>query len=398
MLSQNIGTPCEPVVSVGDMVYVGQIVAKSSALVSVPIHASTSGVVESVDTQKIVIKSDGKQTIDPSIKPPVVRCKEDFIEVVKQSGLVGLGGAGFPTYAKLNVKDRGRTDTLIVNAAECEPFVTSDTREIIENAVDVLDGICVLQKCLAVTSVMIGIEVHNKEAISILRSMISKNSVYENIQVIALPAKYPQGAEKILIESCTQRVVPLGKLPGDIGVIVLNVSSVGFLGRYFKTGMPLITRRLTVDGDAIKTPKNVCAPIGTLVKDLVEFCDGYQLPPAKILLGGPMMGTPLASDEVPITKRSNAVTIFSQKQAAQHKEIACIRCARCADACPVSIMPVLIDQNVRLKNMQGLRTLSVNACIDCGLCSFVCPSNRTLIQNVRVGKELLYELREGGHA
>ncbi|MCL1948755.1 MAG: electron transport complex subunit RsxC [Turicibacter sp.] len=398
MLSQHIGAPCQPVVEVGDEVLVGQLVAKSEAFVSAPIHATVSGIIEAIDEQKIIIKSDGKQAIDPSIKPPTIETDEDFIQAVKTSGLVGLGGAGFPTFIKFNVKDKSQIDTLIINAAECEPFITSDAREIIENAADVLEGIRVLADFLQVEKSMIGIEDHNAEAINVLNTQISGNAAYKNIHIQILPPKYPQGAEKVLIESCTKRILPLGKLPSDVGVVVSNVSSIGFLGRYLKTGMPLVTRRLTLDGGAVKTPKNILAPIGTLVKDLVEFADGYQQPPAKILSGGPMMGMPLDSDEKPITKRSNAITIFSPVQAMEHEELECIRCARCVDACPMSLMPVSIDQNVRQNNLEALKTLDLNACIDCGLCSFACPSKRTLVQNIRVGKNMLREAEQGGKA
>ncbi|MCL1990208.1 MAG: electron transport complex subunit RsxC [Defluviitaleaceae bacterium] len=398
MLSQHIGAACEPVVTVGDHVYVGQIIAQSSAFVSAPIHASVSGVIEVVDDHKIIIKSDGKGTIDPTVEPPAINNDDDFVQAVKSSGLVGLGGAGFPTYIKFGVKDKSQIDTLIINAAECEPFITTDAREIIENTADVLEGILALGTHLDVTNMIIGIESHNKAAISSLQKEISSHSNYKNIKVKILPSKYPQGAEKVLIQSCLNRIVPLGKLPSDVGVVVSNVSSIGFLGRYLKTGVPLVTRRVTIDGGAVTTPKNILAPIGTLVKDLVDCCGGYQLPPAKILSGGPMMGMPLESDDLPITKRSNAVTIFNHVQAVEHEEIECIRCARCIDVCPVNLLPVAIDQNVRLKNMDELQQLDLNACIDCGLCSFSCPSNRTLVQNIRVGKGMLRELAQGGQA
>jgi electron transport complex protein RnfC len=398
MLSQHIGAPCTPIVRIGNTVYVGQIVAESSAKVSAPIHASVSGIVEAIDDHKIVIKSDGKQTRDPSICTPTINNEQDFVNAVKQSGLVGLGGAGFPTYIKFDVKNKKQIDTLIINAAECEPFITSDTREIIENTADVLDGTIALAEHLDVKSIMIGIENHNEEAISILQKMISSISGYQNIQVKILPSKYPQGAEKVLIESCTKRILPPGKLPSDIGVIVSNVSSIGFLGRYLKTGMPLVTRRVTVDGGGIKTPKNISAPIGTLIKDLVQFCGGYQSSPVKILSGGPLMGVPVENDEMPITKRSNAITILDQTQATHYEELECIRCSHCVTACPMKLMPVSIDRNVRLKNMDELQTLNLDACINCGLCSFSCPSNRTLVQNIRIGKGMLRELAQGGKA
>lgn len=397
MLSQHIGAPCQPIVEVGQHVHVGQVVAESSAFVSAPIHASVSGTVESIDG-KIVIKADGKQTLDPSIAAPTINSGEDFINAVKKSGLVGLGGAGFPTFIKFNVKDKSQIDTLIINAAECEPFITSDAREIIENTHDVLEGVRNLANHLEVSKSIIGIEDHNKEAISALESAIAKGDQYKNISIKILPPKYPQGAEKVLIESCTGRILPLGKLPSDVGVVVSNVSSIGFLGRFLTTGMPLVSRRVTLDGGSVQNPKNIIAPIGTLVKDLVAFADGYKMPAAKILSGGPMMGMPLASDEFPITKRSNAVTVMSHKEAMEHEELECIRCARCIDVCPMSLLPTTIDQNVRNNNVEALKSLDLAACIDCGLCSFACPSKRTLVQNIRVGKNMLREAAEGGKA
>lgn len=396
MLSQHIGAPATPIVAVGDEVSIGQVVAEATGFVSAPIHATVSGTIELVDDKKIVIKNDGKQTVDPSVAPPVINSGEDFINAVKASGLTGLGGAGFPTFIKFNVKDKDAIDTLIINAAECEPFITSDAREIIENTEDVLYGIHTLAGFLEVQRAVIGIEDHNTEAIAALNDLITTSDTYRDIQVKVLPSKYPQGAEKVLIESCTGRILPLGKLPSDVGVVLSNVSSIGFLGRFLKTGMPLVSRRVTVDGGAISTPKNILAPIGSLVKDLVAFADGYASAPAKILSGGPMMGMPLPSDEMPITKRSNAVTIFNHKQAMEHEELECIRCARCVDACPMDLMPVSIDQNVRNNNLEALKTLDLAACIDCGLCSFACPSKRTLVQNIRVGKNMLREAAEGG--
>jgi len=399
MLSQHIGAPATAIVEEGHDVYVGQVVAESTGFVSAPIHATISGRVMSVDDKKIIIKSNGKMEIDPNIVPPTISNDEDFINAVKNSGLVGLGGAGFPTFIKFNVKDKNQIDTLIINAAECEPFITSDAREIIENTADVLEGIRLLADHLEVSRSIIGIENHNQEAISALENAIAKGSEYKNISIKILPPKYPQGAEKVLIESCTGRILPLGKLPSDVGVVVSNVSSIGFLGRFINTGMPLVARRVTLDGGAIKNPKNIVAPIGTLVKDLVAFADGYKMPAAKILSGGPMMGMPLASDDFPITKRSNAVTVMSHKEAMEHEELECIRCARCIDVCPMSLLPTTIDQNVRNNNIEALKSLDLAACIDCGLCSFACPSKRTLVQNIRVGKNMLREAAaQGGKA
>lgn len=409
-LSQHIGAPCKPVVSLGDLVKVGQIIATSEAVVFAPIHASVSGevvnIADTVDanglkTCEITLKSDGKQLLHEGITPPNISSKEDFIEAVRASGLVGLGGAGFPTHVKLNVSPevREKIDMLLINAAECEPYITSDVREILENPYDILDGIQAVSKHLEIKQVMIAIEDTNQQAIQLLSDILSnKRETYPHVSVKILPSTYPQGAEKVLVQSCTNRVIPLGKLPADVGVVVMNVSSIGFLGRYLKTGIPLTSRRVTVDGDAIKKPGNVWAPIGTMTKDLIAFCGGYQKEAHLLIHGGPMMGLAQTNDETPIKKTTNAVLAFGELEMREHKEIACIRCARCIDVCPVNLMPVTIDQNVRLKKIDALQTLSLNACLDCGLCSFACPSNRMLVQNIRVGKGMLHHLTKGDQA
>ena len=388
IINKNICKSNKITVNIGETVYVGQVILESDSFVAASIHSSVSGVVETIYENKVVIKSDGKQTLDPSIKPPIINNDEDFINSLKQSGLIGIGGAGFPTYIKFETENKSKIETLIINAAESEPFITSDTREIIENTSDVLDGTIAIAAHFDIKNIIIGIQKNNEEAISTLEKMISENSKYKNIKIKILPSKYPQNNEKILIKSCTNIVLPLRKLPNEIGVSVLNVSFVGFLGNYLKTGIPLVSRRVTIDGGAIKTPKNIFAPIGTLVKDLVQFCDGYQSTPAKIIAGGPMMGKTLENDEVPITKMSNAITILNHEQASKPEEIECIRCARCVTACPTNILPVSIDRNVRLKNIDELKTLNLNACISCGLCTFICPSNRELLKNIRIGKTM----------
>lgn len=394
-VQQHIGAPCSPIVKAGDDVKVGQVIADSEAFVSAPIHSSVSGKVEKVLPTEIIIAADGQQTIDSSITPPVIESDQDFVQAVKKSGLVGLGGAGFPTYIKLNFskEDKSKIDTLLINAAECEPYITSDAREILENPYDVLDGVAAFSKHLEVKQAIIGIEDKNPTVILKLADILEKEKEkYKNISIKILPSQYPQGAEKILIESCTNRILPLGKLPSDVGIVVSNVSTVATFTRYLKTGIPLVARRITVDGSAVSEPKNVLVPIGTAAKDIIAFCGGYKEEPAKILQGGPMMGAALPTDEVAITKRTNSILAFGKKEAEQQEESDCIRCARCVDVCPMNLMPVTIDQNVRLNKVENLKNLNLAACIECGLCSFACPSNRYLVQNIRSGKAMLRDL------
>ena len=257
-----------------------------------------------------------------------------------------------------------------------------------ENSQDIISGINTVSKLLEVKEAIIGIEDNKPEAIRLMQELAAKNSG-ATIKVHSLPSRYPQGAEKVLIEQCTGRQVPPGKLPADVGVVVMNVTSVAFLARYLKTGMPLISKRVTVDGSAVNEPKNVRALIGTPVKDVIAFCGGYKGEPAKLLYGGPMMGTPLVTDEQPILKNTNGILAFNSAEAESYAESDCIRCARCVNACPMNLMPTLLEQNTRMGRADELARLNIMTCMECGCCSFVCPANRKLVQTIRIGKTVL---------
>ena len=398
-MSMHIGAPCTPKLKVGDTVYVGQVIGDSDAFVSAPIHSSVSGTVKKIDTilssngantPCVIIESDGEQTPDPSIQPPKVENNDDLVKAIRNSGLVGLGGAGFPAHVKLNPAPevKAKVDTLVINGAECEPYLTADVREILENSQDIISGINTVSKLLEVKEAIIGIEDNKPEAIRLMQELAAKNSG-ATIKVHSLPSRYPQGAEKVLIEQCTGRQVPPGKLPADVGVVVMNVTSVAFLARYLKTGMPLISKRVTVDGSAVNEPKNVRALIGTPVKDVIAFCGGYKGEPAKLLYGGPMMGTPLVTDEQPILKNTNGILAFNSAEAESYAESDCIRCARCVNACPMNLMPTLLEQNTRMGRADELARLNIMTCMECGCCSFVCPANKKLVQTIRIGKTVL---------
>ncbi len=398
-MQQHIGAPCIPVVKPGQVVFVGQVIGDSDQYVSAPIHSSVSGKVKKIDTllmpngakaQTVIIETDGKQTPDPSITPPVIKNHEDLIKAVRASGLVGLGGAGFPAHVKLSPKSKEGIDTLIINAAECEPYITADVREIIENSWDVMSGIYTVSDLLGVKQALIAIEDNKPEAIKIMENIASKDDGHGDIvKVKVLPSRYPQGAEKVLIQACTGRQVPPGKLPADVGVVVMNVASVAALSRYLKNGMPLVTKRLTIDGSAIKEPKNVRVPIGALVKDVIEFCGGYKEAPAKLLYGGPMMGTALSNDQMPVMKQNNAILAFNRQEAESLEPGPCIRCGRCVNACPMSLMPTKLEQASIHNKVEDLKKYNVNVCMECGCCSYVCPANRRLVQSIRVGKVLI---------
>jgi len=401
LMSQHIGAPCTPTVKVGQQVYVGTVIGDSDKFVSAPIHSSVSGKVKKIDTvltsngantQCVIIETDGEQTPDPDIVPPVVENDADLVKAIRASGLVGLGGAGFPAHVKLNPAPdvKANIDTLVINGAECEPYITADVREIIENSWDILSGIYTVAELLQVKQAIIGIEDNKPEAIKIMQDIAAKDDAHGDIvKVKILPSRYPQGAEKVLIEQCTGRQVPPGKLPSDVGVVVMNVASIAFLARYLKTGMPLTHKRITVDGSAVAEPKNIRVCIGTPIKDVIAFCGGYKEEPGKLLYGGPMMGTPIVSDELPILKNTNAILAFNRQDAQSMEETDCIRCGRCVNACPMNLMPTMLEQYTEIKNVEGLKRLNVMACMECGCCSFVCPANRRLVQSIRVGKGIL---------
>ena len=312
-MSQHIGAPCKPTVKVGDVVAVGQVIGDSDAFVSAPIHASISGTVKKIEkitvadgskVEAITIESDGEMRVYEGIKPPVIENISDLLKATRESGLVGLGGAGFPAHVKLNIPPDKNVDTLIINVAECEPYITADHREVLENSWGVMSGVYALKEILGLKRVIIGVENNKPDAIKVLKNIAdSEVDKYDEVRILPLKASYPYGAEKVLIKACTNRTVPMGKLPSDAGCIVMNVASIAFLAQYMKTGMPLIKKRITVDGDAINEPQNVIVPVGTSVKEIIDFVGGYKEEPKKIIMGGPMMGSSVSDDSLFIAKQ-----------------------------------------------------------------------------------------------
>lgn len=397
-MQQHIGAPCKPLVKKGDHVYLGQAIGDSDAFVSAPIHASVSGTVAEVSpipltggqlVEAVAIESDGKMEPDPSIAPPApITNKKELAEAARRSGLVGLGGAGFPAHVKLNVPDGKNIDTLIINVAECEPYVTADHREALENGRNVLDGIYKVKEILDVHRVLIAVEDNKPDVIERLAEIADNPQLdpQDEVRVLALKSRYPQGAEKVLVQACTGRKVPPGALPADVGCLVMNIASVSFLASYMRTGMPLTLKRVTLDGSAIKEPKNVIVPIGTPIKDVIAFCGGYKAEPKKILMGGPMMGIAITSDELPILKQNNAILAFDAKEASMYETTACIRCGRCVAACPMELMPTKLEKATEKKDVEALLALDVMTCMECGCCAFSCPAGRRLVQAIRLGK------------
>ncbi len=385
-LQQHIGAPAEAVVKEGDKVFVGTLIAKSGGFVSAPVHSSVSGTVQSVGSH-IVIESDGLMEKDPELKPFPVKTPADLAEAADMCGLVGLGGAGFPAKVKLTIKPETKIDTLIINAAECEPYITSDYRECMEAYDDVIEGVYLIKDILGIEKVIICVESNKKKAIEKLYEIATdKRDSDDTVKLMRLPTQYPQGAEKVIIYSATGRKVPLGKLPSDVGCIVMNVTSVATLYRFIKTGMPLVAKRVTVDGTAVTEPKNVIVPIGTPIKELLEFVGTVDEEADEIIMGGPMMGIDVCEETAVVEKRNNAITVMKTHDAP--KVTACIRCGRCASSCPMKLYPASVDGAITFAP-EKLKNLNVNYCMECGSCSFVCPANRPLTQTMRLAKSML---------
>ena len=402
-MQQHIGVPCTPVVKVGDEVAVGQVIGDSDKFISAPIHATVSGKVTAVGdiklangiiTKGITIESDGEMRLYEGIKPPVVTNKKELCDAVRASGVVGLGGAGFPTHVKFNLPDDSKVDTLIINAAECEPYITVDYRECIDNTKYIIKGVELLRDICGFKQIIIAIEDNKPQAFKDLKAFAdSDNDADDTIKLMTLKSRYPQGAEKMMVLSATGRKVPPGKLPSDVGCVVINVASLAFIARYVETGKPLVSRSITVDGSAIKEPKNLRVPIGTNIQDIIDYCGGFKEEPRKILSGGPMMGIAICDTNAPICKQNNAILAFADRKDLIKTERECIRCGRCVDVCPMSLMPTLIERYARVKDAEKLTDIGVMVCMECGSCAYACPSGRPLVQYMRLAKQVV---REGG--
>lgn len=402
-MSMHIGAPAIPVVKAGESVKVGQLIGEAGGFVSAPVYSSVSGTVKKIDevvfingahVSAVVIESDGEQTPLESITPPTVNSREEFIEAVKASGIVGLGGAGFPTVVKLSA-DVSKIDAVVVNGAECEPYITSDTRTMIDDASLVAEGIAMLMKYLEVERVVVGIE-RNKPLC--IKKMSEALKDVKGAEVKVLPSVYPQGGEKVMVYHTLGRVIGEGELPLDQGVIVINCTTLAAIAKYIKTGMPLVEKCITVDGSALKEPKNVIAPIGTSAKDIFDFCGGFAETPRKILFGGPMMGNAAVDINMPIMKQTNAVLALGEREAAAPKSTPCIKCGRCASNCPFGLSPHEMSDAYKSEDCEKLEKLKVNLCMECGCCSYVCPAKRDLVQRNKMAKAKLrdYQMAKKG--
>ena len=394
---QHIGKAADPIVKEGDEVFVGQKIAEASGYVSAPIHSSVSGTVKKIESlmrpdgrtvSAIRIESDGNMTPYAGLCAPEVTDFESFSAAVRESGAVGLGGAGFPTSVKLDAEKKGLIRTVIINGAECEPYITADTQTMLNDGADIYDGMMLLKRFIRAEEFIIGIEKNKPTCIEKMRLLFAEEG-NENVKVVSLPATYPQGGEKVLIYNTTGRKVPEGKLPADTGCLVMNVTTLAFIGRYFRTGMPLVEKCVTVDGSAVLYPKNLIVPIGAPIDEVLAFAGGVSEDLGKVLYGGPMMGIAICKTSDPILKTTNAITAFRAKDALPKPTTPCIHCGRCVDACPMLLNPTQYSKALRLPSDEMVALLTeekLGLCIECGCCSFVCPAGRPLVENNRIAK------------
>ncbi len=393
-MSQHMGAPCTPLVKVGDEVKVGQKIGDYDAFMCCPVHSSVSGRVTAIGElllangktcKTVEIACDGLQTVSEEVAAPTITDKDSFVSAVRESGCCGMGGAGFPTHIKLNYDEsKGRIDSLIVNAAECEPYITSDYREMIENTDMIIGGIKYVMDILKIDSAYIGIEDNKPRAIKLLSEKTAGDS---HINVIKLKSSYPQGAEKVIAFSATGRIISEGHLPSDHGMIVINVSTIAFIYSYVLTGMPFVSRRLTIDGDAVGKPCNVRAPIGTRLSELLKFAETDIDSAREIISGGPMMGMSVYDTDTPLSKTNNAFLCFKSSPDTQKAvQTSCIRCGRCIKACPLSLMPAALERAYDCGDRETLNKLKINLCMNCGSCSYVCPAKRNLAEKNQLAK------------
>ncbi|MFA5576199.1 MAG: electron transport complex subunit RsxC [Tissierellaceae bacterium] len=394
-LHQHTGAPCEPLVKAGDKVKIGQKIGESKAFVSAPIHSSVSGTVKNISkittptgikSDCVVIETDGSNEIDESIKPKGnldELSPKEIIDIIKDAGITGMGGAGFPTHVKLSPPPEKKIDTIIINGAECEPFLTSDHRVMLEMPEKVVFGLKAIMKALGVERGFIGVETNKMDAVDSLRSVIQKD---DNVEVVTLKAKYPQGDEKRVIDAVTGRKVPSGGLPMDVGCVVSNISTAKAISEAILEGKPVYERVVTVTGNGVKEPKNLIVKIGTTFQEVIDQAGGFNGVPGKIVMGGPMMGLSQFSTEVPVIKGSGGILVLTEEEALAEKESPCIKCGRCLDVCPVFLQPLYISAFALRKDFEGAERLGALDCVECGSCSFICPAKRPLVESIRFAK------------
>lgn len=398
-LQQHIGAPATPVVNVGDRVFVGSLLGDNPEALCVPVHSPVSGTVTALSSrvdamgrmvQHVEIDNDFTRTPDPAVSPftkPVLEATpEELIECIRRAGICGMGGAGFPTYAKLRSVLNADIDKLIINACECEPFLTADHRLLLEDPAAVIGGIKIVMRILDLGDATIAIEDNKRDAVLLLRQTIRD----ELIRVHLLKTKYPQGDERQIIYAITGRQVPTGKLPSDVGAVVLNAATCAAIYNALVTGMPLTDRVVTVSGDCVASPANLRIPFGTSFSDIFEFCGGFTKDVDKIITGGPMMGAARHDADGVVTKTTSGILALS----AEHSQArsACIHCGKCAEVCPMYLMPMYFAAYAKKGEYLRAQEFDVISCVECGSCAHICPSRVPLVQYIRTAKTKIREL------
>ncbi|MFI3226308.1 MAG: electron transport complex subunit RsxC [Clostridia bacterium] len=400
-VSMHIGAPCSPIVKVGEEVTVGQKIGDTEAFVSAPIHASISGTVTAVaprihasgaEVMTVTIKNDFQDTPFIGNQPMNYEemTAEEIVKAIREAGIVGHGGAAFPTHIKIS-SGIGKVETIIINGAECEPYITSDHRLMLEHPDMLIGGLKVLEKAFGVSNIKIGVEENKKDAFEGIRqAIVDANSPAE---LVPLHTRFPQGAEKQLIYAITKRETPSGKLPSDVGCAVFNIDTVIAIYTLFTKGTPDIRRIVTISGSAIANPKNLYTPIGTPISHLIEACGGFKEEPTKLIMGGPMMGHAQFTTDVPVMRGTNAFLAFCGKEDKRVKNPACLRCGKCVGVCPMGLSPVYMNLYASKDRITEFAEIGGMDCMECGSCAYTCPARIQLVQSFRTAKQKVMNSR-----
>jgi len=403
-ISQHIGAPASPVVEKGDKIKVGTLIAKSSGFVSANIYSSVSGTVAKIDNvmdssgykrTSVIINVEGdewEESIERStnIQKQINLNSEEIINKILEAGIVGLGGATFPTHVKLSLPKGKKADVLIINGVECEPYLTSDHQLMMEKGDELIIGTKILMKALNVDKAIIGIENNKPDAIKYMQKLADNRL---GIEIVKLKVQYPQGGEKQLIKACIKREVPSGGLPIDVGTVVHNVGTVYAVYEAVQKNKPLFERIVTVTGKSLVRPSNFLVRIGTSVRQLIEAAGGLPEDTGKVISGGPMMGKALNTIDIPVTKGTSGILIINKKEAKRYEIQNCIRCAKCVSVCPMGLEPYLLMQHAEKSDWEMLEKERALDCMECGSCSYTCPSKRPLLDYIRLGKANIMRIK-----
>ncbi len=403
-MAQNLGAPCQPVVKKGDRVLVGQKLGDNEAFVSAPVLSSVSGTVKDIGLRMtsagiyencVIIENDNGYEKDPSWAPIENYFDADpkeYLKRIRAAGIVGFGGATFPTVVKLSPPPDRVIKWLIINGVECEPYINCDNRLMLEEPEKIVEGLRLLLRLFPEAEGIIGIENNKPDAIKTMEAEVSKQGG-NKISVVPLEVKYPQGAEKMLIEAVTKQEYVMTALPADVGCIILNVRTVHQIREAIAAGEPALTRIITVTGEAVSEPKNLLVPLGTSMREMIDFCGGFKEQPVKVISGGPMMGVSLRSIDIPVVKSTSGILALTASVAHLAPESACIRCGRCFEGCPMGLMPSVLNPLVLMRDYKAFEETGGMNCIECGSCSYVCPASRHLTQSFRDGKSTIMAMR-----